>query len=75
MNLHNDKRAYFGYDILISGIVTIRFDHMTIVDFNPSTYIEISTIDERIACPYRVYTSPGISGPYCLKVASYNTIF
>lgn len=31
MNLHNDKRAYFGYDILISGIVTIRFDHMPLI--------------------------------------------
>lgn len=31
MNLHNDKRDYLGYDILISGIVTIRFDHMPLI--------------------------------------------
>lgn len=74
MNLHNDKQTYFGYDILISGIVTIRFDLIPLVSIR-LCYIEKSTIDERIACPYRDYTSPGISGPYCLNVASYNTIF
>lgn len=74
MNLHKDKRTYFSYDILISGIVTIRFDLMSLVSIR-LCYIEKSTIDERIACLYQVYTSAGISGLYCLKVASYNTIF